>query len=102
MVQTRKIRIAAVHDDVGTWLSNDPIQCLNVMNFAMCDVDEHWDRALDIDHGVEFHCSFGAAKARPREQGQTQVDGGGVQCIDGSLEIESQVRIGIEGPRNLN
>src|SRR5262249_51964731 len=102
MVKTRKVHITAVHDDVGAWLSNDPIQCLNIMNFAVRDIDKHWDRTLDVDHGVEFHGSFGTPKVSPRKQSQTQVDRGRVQGIEGSLKIESQVRIGVERPRNLN
>src|SRR5215510_3214189 len=102
MIQTGKIHIPAIHDDVGAGLGNNPIQRLNIMNFAVRDVDKYWDRTLDIDHRVEFHGSFGASKVGPGKQSETQIDCGGVQRVNGSLKVQSEVRIGIEGPCNLN
>ena len=68
MVETLKIHVAAVHDDIRTGLRNDLIQGLDIMNFAVGDIDEYRNGALDIDHRVQLHCSFGAPKSRPRKQ----------------------------------
>ena len=37
------------------------------------------------------------AEAGPGEHGQTQVDGGGVEGIDGIIEFQPQVLVGIQG-----
>ena len=42
------------------------------------------------------------AEARPGKDGQTQVNGGGVEGIDGIIEFQSQVFVGIQGSGQSN
>ena len=59
-------------------------------------MDEGRNRAPEVEQGVKLGCGLGFAKRRPLEQAQTQIEGGGVQCINRVLEIESQVLVQIK------
>jgi hypothetical protein len=56
---------------------------------ARADADKRGDRAAQVEQRVEFHRCFGTAKARPRKQRQAQIDGGGIEGIDGGVEISA-------------
>ena len=60
-------------------------------------MDKRRDAALQVQQGMEFDGGFGLSEMRPGEDGQAQVDGGGVQGIDGVIEFDSQVVLGIQG-----
>ena len=47
---------------------------------------------------MQFDGALGLSEVGPGEHGQAQVDGGGVQGIDGVVEFQSQVVLGIQGP----
>lgn len=47
---------------------------------------------------MQFNGGLGLSEVGPGEHGQAQVDGGGVQGIDGVIEFDSQVVLGIQGP----
>ena len=51
---------------------------------------------------MELHGRFGGTKQRPGKNRQTQVDGGGIERVDGVVEIEPQILVGIEGSGNAN
>ena len=46
---------------------------------------------------MQFDGGFGLAEVCPGEHGQAQVDGGGVEGVDGVIEFQSQVVPGIQG-----
>jgi len=46
-------------------------------------IEGHLRIEAQVDQGVELDCRFRAAKARPGKERQTQVDGGGIQRIQG-------------------
>lgn len=47
--------------------------------------------------GVQFYRAFGAAKASPREQTQTQVNGGGIQRVNGFFKIKAKFFFVVKG-----
>ena len=47
---------------------------------------------------MQFDGALGLSEVGPGEHGQAQVDGGGVQGIDGVIEFQPQVVLGIQGP----
>ena len=49
-----------------------------------------FDVAARVEQGVPLHCRLGASETRPREDREAQVDGGGVERVDGVVEIESE------------
>ncbi len=88
--------VASVHDVERSWLQNQEVQHIDLVHLAIADVDEGRNRASEGQQGVQLDGCHGFAKRRPVEQAQTQIDCGGIQCVDRVLEIESQVLVQIK------
>ena len=78
-----EVKVGAIHDVEGTVFRQQHIHDINIMQFAIGDMDECWDISLQIQQSMEFYRSFGFAKPSPWEQRQAQVYGRGIQGIDG-------------------
>ena len=61
-------------------------------------MDESGDCASQIEQRVHLHSRLGRSKWCPVEQTQTQVDGGGVQRVDGGIEINAHGLFDVELP----
>ena len=94
--QACKVYVASVHDVERSWLQNQDVQHIDLVHLAIADVDEGRNRASEVQQGVQLDGCLGFAKRRPVEQAQAQIDGGGIQCVDRVLEIESQVLVQIK------
>ena len=101
-IQTPEIHIAAVHDDIRTGLGDNLIEGFDVADLGVSDIDEHWNGALDIDHRVKFYTALGSAELGPGKQGQAQIDRRRIQCVECTLELQAQIRFGIQRPSNLD
>src|SRR6266566_7094244 len=95
-IQTTEIDVTTIHDDIGARLRNNTIQCRYVRDFAVSDIDEDGNGTLNIDHRVQFHSALGTTEAGPWKQRQTQIDGRRIQRINSGVEIQSEIRIGIQ------
>jgi hypothetical protein len=91
-----EIHIAAVHDVEGAWFRQQDIEDVDVVQFAVGDMDEGRDVATQVQEGMELDGGLGRTKQRPWKDRQAQVDGGGIECIDGVVEFEPQILVGIE------
>jgi len=80
--------VAPVHDVEASCLQREHVEYLDLVQLAVRDVQERWNRASQVEQCMQLDGGLGGTKRRPAEQAQTQVDGGGVQRIDGSVEIE--------------
>jgi hypothetical protein len=56
---------------------------MHIVQFAFCDADKRGDGPAQVQERVHLHRGFVAAKTRSGEERQTQVDGGGIQRIQG-------------------
>ena len=54
---------------------------------------------LKIEKRVELDRPFASSELRPREEGQTEVDGGRIERIDGVAQIYSKGVVDVEFPR---
>jgi hypothetical protein len=94
--QASKVDLAAVHHIKRTWLQDQDVQHIDLVHLAVADVVEGVNRAPEVQQGVQLDGCLGYAKRRPLQQAQEQIDGGGIQCVDCVLEIESQVLVQIK------
>jgi len=72
------------------------IEDVDLVQFAVADVDENRDIAAQIEQRVQLDRRLGAAKRRPRKDRQAQVDRGGVERVDGFLQIHAKRIVGVE------
>ena len=82
-IKARKIEIASVHDVDRARFGDEMVEYIDVVKLALGDLDEGGDVAAQIQQRVELDGCFSAAEVGPRKQGKTQIDGSGIQCVDG-------------------
>ena len=90
-LQPGEIEVAAVDNDYRTGWPVNQVEHIDIVHLAGRDMDENGNGAAQIDDGVGFDCRLGRAEVGPREQCQTQIDGGGVQRIERFLETQTDV-----------
>ena len=87
--QTGEIEVRSVeHVDASLFVSHG-IHKVDVVYGSVCDPHEYWDRAVQINLSVEFDRRLGTAEMRPWEHRQTQIDGGGIDCVNHLVKVES-------------
>jgi len=91
-----EVHVAPVHDVERAGFRPQDVEHVDVVQLAVGDVDESLDVAAQIQQGVPLDRRLSGSKQRPREDRQTQIDGGGIQGIDDIVEAQSQVLVGRE------
>ena len=81
----------------GSRLEGEFVQPEHVVLARAGDVDAGRDRAAQIDLRVHFDPRLGPAEVGPGKEAQREIDGRGVQRIDGVFQLQTQVFPGIEG-----
>lgn len=51
--QSEEIDVSAIQYVEGSGFESDPVQGVDVVDLPVRDRDEHWDRAAQVDHGVD-------------------------------------------------
>jgi len=77
-VQALEVHVAPIHHVEGPGFHGQDVQYIDIVQFAVADVNKRGDRAAQVQQGVQLHGGLGRAKRRPVEQAQAQIDGGGV------------------------
>lgn len=71
--QPSKVQIAPAHDVERAGLQNQDIQNIDLVHLAVADVDEGWNRASQVQQGMELDSGLGFAKRGLIEQAQTKI-----------------------------
>lgn len=101
LVEPPKIRICAVHDVEGSWLPDDLVQNVHVVEFSVGDVYKTRDGATQVHERVHFDGGFSPAKFRPGKQGEAKIDQGGIQCVGHLLDFHAEFFPGVKRPCNV-
>src|SRR5262245_13515014 len=81
-VEPLEVEVSAIHNIEGTRLGDEHIEDVDVVQFAIGNMDETGNRSAQVEQRVEFERRFGRTKLGPRKQRQAQVDGSSIQGID--------------------
>ena len=54
-VQTTEVKVGAIHDIEGTGFRDKHVQNIDVVEFAVGDVNERRDIAAQVEEGMEFY-----------------------------------------------
>ena len=95
-VETGKIEIGAVKDVETAGLGNQFIQNSDIVHFPVCYLDKRGDGASQIEKSMKLDGAFVFAEDGPGEKRKTEVDGRGVEGVDGLLERQTEIIAGIE------
>ncbi len=94
--QTLEVDVPTVHDVESTRFGNQFVEDVDLVPLAIADPNKRRDIASQIEQGVQLDRCFGRTKRCPGEYRQTQIDGGGIQSIDGLGEFDSKRFVDIE------
>ena len=117
-MESGEIEVAPIHQVEGIALDQQVVEYIDLVQFAVADVNETGDVAAQIEQRMHLHCSLGSTKWSPRVQRQTKVDGGRIECVNGCRQIDAkrlvhikrtgdadqvlaQVGINLPGPRRI-
>ena len=96
LMKPLEVDVAAIHDVESTGLGQQQVQNVDVVQFAVADVDERRDIAAQVQQRVQLDGRLGRAKRRPRKYRQAQVDGAGIQSIDRVFQIDAKRFCGVQ------
>src|SRR5690242_3067321 len=80
-IEPLEIQVSAVHDVEGARLGNQHIEDVDVVQFAVGNVNKTGNCPAQVEQCVQFDRGFRAAELGPRKHRETKVDGGGIQGI---------------------
>ena len=95
-IEPLEVQVAPIHDVEGAGLDKQQVQHIDVVHLAVGDVDEGGDRPPQIEQRVQLHGRLGGAKRRPRKHRQAQIDGRGIEGIDGIGQFYAEVLVDVE------
>ena len=90
------VEVGAVHHIHRRRLGEQQVEHVDIVQFAVGDVDEAGNVATQVEQRVHFHRGFGLAERRPGKQRQAEVDGGGIEGVDRVRQLQPQVLFGIQ------
>ena len=96
LIKPIEVDVASVHDVESTGLGQQQVQDVDVVQFAVADVEKRRDIATQIEERVQLDGCLGRAKRRPRKDRQAQVDRTGIQSIDRVFQIDTKRFCGIK------
>ena len=70
------------------------------MPLAIADMNERRDIASQVQQCVQLDRRLGRTERCPREYRQAQIDGGGIQSVNGVFQIDSKRLVGIKPSRH--
>ena len=101
-VEPFEVEVAAIHHVESARFGKEHVEDVDLVQFAVGDVDEAGNSAAQVEQRVQLHGRFGRAKLGPRKQRQAQVDSGGIQGIDRFGEIDRKRFLGIQTARGAD
>ena len=101
-IEPFEVDVASVHDVEGAGLGQQQVQDIDVVQFAVADVQERRDVAAQIQQRVQLDGRLGRAKRCPRKHRQAQVDGAGIQSVDRLFQIDTKGFLGIKTTGDAN
>src|SRR3990172_10213189 len=101
-IQPGEVQIAAIHDIERPGFEEQLVEDVDVVDFSMDDLDKRGNRSSQIEQRVQHDRAFSFAKPGPREQGQTQIDGGRVERIGGLVQVGEERVVDIQLLGQLN
>src|ERR1700689_2089463 len=89
-VQPFEIQVGAVHDVEGAGLEGDVVKDIHVMSFSVGNLNKSGDGTTQIQQRVQLYRRLLLTEVRPRKNRKAEIDGGGIQRIYGSVQVDAQ------------
>lgn len=101
-MQLLEVEVGTIHhvEDSGLWHKH--VEDVDLVPFAIADVDEARDVPAQVEQRMHLHRCLGGTERRPRKHRQAQVAGRRIQRIDCIGQIDTKRVVGIKPPRNAD
>ncbi len=96
-VEPTKIDVALVHDVEATGLETHVVEKMDIVHLTTCNADKRRDIGFQVQLGVNLDGALVTTMLGPGKQRQTQIDDGGIQGVNCTLEIHGQRLMGVKG-----
>lgn len=97
-----EIQVSPIHDIECSRLDRKKVEGLDLVEFAVGNVDEGRDIATQIQQGMQLYRSLGLSEVGPWEHGEAQIDGRCIQGVDCAVEFQREVVAEVKLPGNLD
>ena len=101
-MQAGEVEIPAVHDVDRAGLDDQIVEEGHIRAFSLGNVHNRGNHAAQIQLRVQLHGGVTTTIARPREDGQTEIDDRGIERVDRVRQVDRQRLVDIEGARRPN
>ena len=91
-----EVEVSPVHDVESARLGQQQVQNVDVVQFAIADVEKRRDVAPQVQQRVQLDGRLGRAKRSPSKYRQAKIDGAGIQSVDRVLEVDAKRFPGIK------
>jgi hypothetical protein len=95
-IEATKVDISSVHDIESSRFDDQLIEDSDVVDGSFGNADETRDTAPQVHQGMQFDRSLALAKVRPRKEGETKVDGCGIQDVGCLFEFQTEIFVGVK------
>ncbi len=95
-IQALEVGVPSIHHVEGTRLDGQQVQGAHVGHRTAGNMHKTRDIAAQVDQRVELDGALVATELRPGKQRKTQVDGGGIEGVDGLLQGYVEVFVDIQ------
>lgn len=95
-IQPSEVQIAPIQQVKRARLEVELVQRIDLVRFAVCDVNETGDIAPQVQQRMQLDGRFGGAKRCPGKHRQAQIDGGGVERIHRPVQLEREGIAGVQ------
>jgi hypothetical protein len=89
-VESRKVEIRPVHGDDGVGFQGSGVQDGDVVHLARGHMDKGRDGSPQIQQRVHLDGGLGFPESRPGKKRQSQVDGRGIQRVQGFVQLDGE------------
>ena len=94
--QSLEIDVSPVHDIESTRFGAEQVENVDIVQQTVGNQHECWDGTPEVEQRMNLDCGLGLSIVGPRKQRKAQSDGRGIEGIDRSLEVQSEILFGIK------
>jgi hypothetical protein len=97
-----EIDVTAIHHVEGSGLDQYLVEDVDIMHFAIGNMDERGDVAMQVEQRVHLYRAFALAESGPRKQCEAQIDGGRIERVQALIEVYADCIGGVERTRDVD
>ena len=96
LVETLEVYVAAIEQIKSARFQKQPVEEIDVVHLRSGHINIGRNAAAQIQQGVNLDRTFVPAKLSPGKKGQAQIDGGGIEGVNGLVQVHGEGVVTIE------